>query len=464
MVYAAVAPGFYAERSDPAALLPFGDLLGVTLPEDIVREVFGWKGFYVRTTLGGDNTARPTDLRYPAPEAQEWAPAPARRPNVLVLAIESLRSDIVTPETMPHLHQLVERSWLGARHFSAATNTHLALFSLLSGLSPSSWSAMTQLHRPLFTYELLRRAGYDVTATSSMPPNWFGLERNVLPPELALAPVPEWDPDPDARLVGEFQRYLERERERPFFAFLFFNGSHFPYFVPPGGERFQPSASDSFDVADPGLVAQREALFNRYRNAVYRTDEQLGRVLALLRAKGLEQDTLVVVTGDHGESFWDDGRFTHTSLLSRAQMQVPLVMFLPGRGARRLETLSHHTDVMPTLLDAVGISLSPELYADGRSLLRDPPPRPVLSMQFGAEEPSDYAFIDETAILRFHNRRGSLKPTGGEWIDGRPMDDAAVHQALEQRWGALLGLLHDTTRWLPGTTRGSRPLATPSPP
>jgi membrane-anchored protein YejM (alkaline phosphatase superfamily) len=447
-VSAAAAVGVYTERSDPATLFPLASWVTFQFPADAVEAVLGWKGAYGRdAAVDREAQPRPSTFRYPAPELDAWRPPEgAPRYNILLVGIESLRPEQVDPETMPHLAALARRSWWAEQHYSSSNCTHLGLFSLLSGLSPRAWGPMTDARRPPVPYALLERAGYRVTATSSVAPTWFGLDRHVLRRELALGG--HWGfPNQDRGMVDEAKQFLV-SRPEPFFAFFFFNGTHFPYEVPADGEVFRPSAGADVALSDPGLVERRTELLNRYRNALHRVDALLGELLARLRESGLEERTIIAVTGDHGESFWEDGRFSHTSLLSRAQLHVPLVLSIPGQAPRRLEQLTHHVDVMPTLLDAAGMSPPPSQYSDGVSLLREPGNPRALSMQYDREEPSEYALLSPPLLLRFRLRHGSVRWDGGEWLDGRRSTPEELQRAMESGTGAqLLPALRDANRW-----------------
>src|SRR5262249_17354677 len=221
-------------------------------------------------------------------------------------------------------------------------------------------------------------------------------------------------PDPDRQAVTDLVGYIRRPHRSPFFSFLFLNGTHFPYYVPKGGEVFQPQV-DGIDLQDPNLVRRREGIVNRYRNSLRRIDGLVAEVLEAVR--GLNGDTIVAITGDHGESFWDDGRFSHTSLLSLAQLQVPLILSIPGRGPEHIERVSGHVDVIPTLMDAAGIDLDPATYSDGRSLISSVTDH-ALAAQFSLGYPQEFALIRSQSLVRFRLENGRLRMLGVETRDG----------------------------------------------
>jgi arylsulfatase A-like enzyme len=104
-----------------------------------------------------------------------------------------------------------------------------------------------------------------------------------------------------------------------------------------------------------------------YDGEIRFTDLHIGRLLDELRAKGLYDKTVVVVTGDHGEGFGEHNVRLHGYHLYAAQTKVPLIIRVPGLAPRRAQTPAGHVDIMPTLVDLAGGAASPEMM--GRSLV-----------------------------------------------------------------------------------------------
>ena len=116
-------------------------------------------------------------------------------------------------------------------------------------------------------------------------------------------------------------------------------------------------------------------------------DAQLGRVLRALDESGLAQNTVILVTSDHGEAFGEHGMIRHGFEVWEALVRVPLVLHVPGVPARRIEARRSGIDVAPTILQTFGIEPpSGEDFIRGESLLEDalaplgaePDERPVL--------------------------------------------------------------------------------------
>jgi arylsulfatase A-like enzyme len=123
-----------------------------------------------------------------------------------------------------------------------------------------------------------------------------------------------------------------------------------------------------WESVTPGDAADRRTLSRLYDAAIRTMDERtLAPLLDRLEARGLADDTLVVLTSDHGEAFGEHGVFLHDDLYAET-LRVPLVLRLPGRvpAGRRVAERVGLLDVMPTVLELLGVPAPPGLQ--GRSL------------------------------------------------------------------------------------------------
>jgi arylsulfatase A-like enzyme len=115
-------------------------------------------------------------------------------------------------------------------------------------------------------------------------------------------------------------------------------------------------------------------LRDAYDGDVRMADEYFGRILDALAARGVLERSVVVLTSDHGEEFLEHGGVAHGQTLYVESLHVPLLVRLPGgrAGGRSVDRLAQHVDVVPTVLDALGLPPRPEL--SGSSLLRNAGP------------------------------------------------------------------------------------------
>jgi arylsulfatase A-like enzyme/Tfp pilus assembly protein PilF len=149
------------------------------------------------------------------------------------------------------------------------------------------------------------------------------------------------------RTVAAAQAWLEKVHGRRFFAFLHLYEPHFPYVPPePFADRFR---------AEP------------YHGEVAAADAALAPLLSPILAAGSAARTLVVLTSDHGESLGEHGEETHGIFAYESTLHVPLIVYGPGLGPRVVGTPVRHIDVVPTVLDALGLEIPKDL--PGRSLL-----------------------------------------------------------------------------------------------
>jgi arylsulfatase A-like enzyme len=155
----------------------------------------------------------------------------------------------------------------------------------------------------------------------------------------------------DAEVTDAALAWLAQEREQPFFLWVHYFGPH---------------EKPDWRVAEERRERRRIGM---YDPDTVTTDRALGRLLDGLDASGLGEDTLVVFHADHGESLGENGLIGHGQLLNDASMRIPLIMRYPPAIAPgvRVSQLARNVDILPTVLDVVGIASDREL--SGESLL-----------------------------------------------------------------------------------------------
>ncbi len=318
---------------------------------------YGWadpEAYAKKDSLKVKNSA--ANLNYPLAPVQC---RPTERPlNVLLVVIDSWRADMLSSQVSPNIYDFAGKSSRYESHFSGSNSTRAGIFSLFYGLPGHYWKAMKDSQTPpVLVRELLRQDyQFGVFAAARLDNPRFN--QTVFQPlrELRLNTPGKKTYERDANLTGDWKRWFEGERDesKPFFGFLFYDSPHGFSFPPDYKKPFEPSwenvnqmlLNDDFD-ATPFL--------NRYKNAVHYTDSLVGEVLAHLEAQGHLEDTVVIVTGDHGEEFNDNGKgfWGHNGNFSPVQVQVPMVVHWPGRAVQSYAHITSHYDVAPTLLSNV---------------------------------------------------------------------------------------------------------------
>jgi len=334
-----------------------------------------------------------------APEAQ-----PERPPNIVLIVIDTLRADHLSHygydrPTARGLDDFAATASLFTDCTSPAPWTVPSVASIMTGLHP----ARHRLHRLGFTLpedlltvaEALQDGGWQTAAISFNPAvrPAFDFDQGF---DLFEDHRGKFGAYPDvAKMVRLVDAWLSERPSQPFFLYLQPMNVHGPYKVPeearsvllgyPPGRQFryfrEPMRSimrkgrlDLREQVDPAYV---ESLVDQYDTAVRYTTDQVAEILSLLSSKGLFDNTLIIITADHGEELFDHGGFNHGTSMHSELLHVPLYVKMPGqRNASHISSPVSLLDLFPTILDAAGLRLLHE--GDGRSLL------PVLDDPFSA--------------------------------------------------------------------------------
>lgn len=233
---------------------------------------------------------------------------------------------------------------------------------------------------------------------------------------------------------------LERYRERPFFLAVGFYRPHTPYVAPKG--YFEPYAVDA--IALPKLSPddqsrrpaaaylsakkeqetmtdrQRREAIQAYHASITFMDAQVGRVLSALERLGLADNTVVVMTSDHGYHMYEHGLWQKSSLWENSA-RVPLIIAAPGAhgNGKSTSSLAELVDLYPTLADLCG--LKPPAYLDGVSQ------RPVLDDPSRSVKDVAFTQVSHNKVPGYSVRTGRWRFT--LWADGRQGEQLYDHEA-----------------------------------
>ena len=324
----------------------------------------------------------------PRMSALAWPLEPLRcqshqRPNILMVVLESLRADALDATVMPNTWALAQDSRVYAHHYSTGNATRFGLFGLLYGLPGGYWQPMLAEQRGSLLFDVMQQQGYALHVYGSAPLYSPEFDRTAFagirdrirtaPSRLGVAARDQWVID----ALGE--QIAGSDRTTPWFGFAFLDGTHAPYHLPP---EYPPLATPmAADIDFLALDADHDATpeRNRYRTAVHRADGLVGALLQTLRRQGLDENTIVLVTGDHGEEFNDLGLnyWGHNGNFSDYQLQVPFVLRWPGQAPGTQSRMSSHEDWVPTLMrHALGCENALQAFSTGQDLLAPAPAGP----------------------------------------------------------------------------------------
>jgi glucan phosphoethanolaminetransferase (alkaline phosphatase superfamily) len=308
-------------------------------------------------------------------------PAPPRQRNVLLVLTESVRAQSVCVEHSddcrwtPFSNAAVpDRMPLGQMRALDST-TAISLSVLWSGCSPDESRAT--LHSAPLLWEYAHAAGLDTAYWTSQnllfgnAGEWLRglpLTRSVNATQLDAEAELDTGAD-DGKLVDRALVEMGELRE-PFVGVVHLSNTHFPYAIDEKDTPFLPQS----EATGPGYEAQ---ILNRYRDAIWLQDKAVGRFLTDLRKTPMGARTVVVFLSDHGEQMREKGAVGHTGTLFEQEIRVPAWVDAPKGTLTADEERSLHglsraplttLDVLPTLLDLMGVLDDPAIASFRRSM------------------------------------------------------------------------------------------------
>ncbi|MEZ5312525.1 MAG: sulfatase [Thermoanaerobaculia bacterium] len=311
--------------------------------------------------------------------------------GIVILVVDTLRSDFVGaygarwPAT-PQIDRLASEGVLFEHAFAQGSWTRPSVPSILTGLYPSEHHLVDFVSsQSKSTVQGAVLSDEADTLAESMQA--AGYRTALAGFQFQLSPRFHLNQGFDAyasNLKGgavAIQRHwldwLDRDPKRPFFSYLHYLDLHWPY-CPPGRifGRFDPEPSEMDVCRDAkGLKrrlesgelvpdeAGRRALSARYAETLAAVDEQIGQLFDELRRRGVWDETLIIVTADHGQELGDHGGYDHGTSLYDELLHVPLVWKLPRSWnvppGQRVAELVELRSIDPTLREVVHRPLPP---------------------------------------------------------------------------------------------------------
>jgi glucan phosphoethanolaminetransferase (alkaline phosphatase superfamily) len=306
------------------------------------------------------------------------------RRSLLFVVTESVRAidacSVPTSEceTTPFTNELLPSRFGFSQMRALDSTTAVSLAVLWSGLAPTA--SREALHSAPLIWEYAHAAGFDTAYWTSQnlffanAGTWLEgvpLSRSVSATDLAADPTYEIGAD-DSKLVDVVLRDLPR-MHTPFVGVVHMSNTHFPYLIDERDAPFQPQ-SRAFGRGDAAKVR------NRYRDAVHRQDALVARLVQGLRATPGGDGVVVAFVSDHGEQIRERGALGHTWGVYDEEVRVPFWIDAPERAlsskqAAQLKALQDapltQLDVLPTLLDLMGLWNAPEIAPMRREMPGD---------------------------------------------------------------------------------------------
>ena len=365
------------------------------------------------------------DFRYPLKPMQCHA---VHSPlNLMVVISDGLRFDMLNPTVMPFWSQLSEKGLVFKQHYSTGNATRFGVFGLLSGLHGQYWfDAVANETTSVLFSELLRRHyrfGFFANARLTSPE----FDRAVFYD--LRTEIPDKTPgktviDREYEITRQAKEFIENAGSDPFFSLVFFDAPH-AYVYPPEDTRFEP-ALDSLNYLELDNETDPIPFKNRYQNSIAFNDRLTAEIFQSLERNGQLDNTIVVLTGDHGQEMNETrtNSWGHNSNFSKYQIQVPMLIHWPGESPAEFDHMSSHVDLVPTLMQHwLGCENDIGDYSNGRSLFDSSPRDFILTKNW-----NNHAIVGQDFTRVF-------TPYGNDVYrsdDYKQMDDAVTLDSSQQ--------------------------------
>jgi arylsulfatase A-like enzyme len=425
------------------------------------------------------------------PKPRVARPAGPKPPNIVLIVIDTLRRDHLgcygySKDTTPNIDKLAAQGLRADEMIATCSWTIPSLMSIFTSLPPSLHQATYKTHFGAGITTLadeLHGHGYQTAGFASNPfaktGNGFALGFDVytdfdglinsdtdgllnVPGTSKLPAI--WEMRSSPLVTQLASKWLDgRNTADPFFLFALYFDAHADYVPqPPYDKMFDPDYSGTAKgkllsmpnpKADDRDRAHIQAL---YDGEVRYTDEFVGKLIQKIDSLGLSKDTIVVVTSDHGEEFWDHGHTLHGPTLYDEVLRVPFILSWPGHvnAGTVLNGQISTMNIMPTMLDAAGARIP--VQAQSPSLLNAFLGKSPLEPQFVIAE-TDYEGVNRRAVrtssqkLIFDLEAGTRQvfdltsdPREKQNLDANPTASAAELKATFDAWDKSIQSLRST--------------------
>ncbi len=375
-----------------------------------------------------------------------------QRPNVIIISIDTLRKDHLSCYgyegcKTPNIDEFAEKSVVFENCIAPSPHTVPSMASLLTGVYPTvhgcRFLPKTPINEDLKTLsQILKLYGYHTEFYTSnlilsitygfsrgfdyyeyfsftgdlrylLPQTVHELVEDVLifigfEDQEEYADTTGWLRDKVAGRLEELGRYA------PFFLWFHFLNPHGPYFpprnfIPADGDEQMRIDSIKYELKGDGYPkSEKGDIVKLYDGEIQYVDHALGELLQVMEEEGFFENTIVVLTADHGEEFWEHNARGHGHCLYPEVIRIPLMIYLPpplGSVCGRIYDYVSLVDIAPTILEILGLPEGGGM--EGRSILK--------LMESCESGPDD----DNTGVSDFALFSENIQyPFRGEGLDG----------------------------------------------
>lgn len=339
-----------------------------------------------------------------------------KKPNIYIFIIESLREDFITEKISPSIYNFKKENISFDLSLANSNNTHCSWYSIFYSQYPLYWVEFKKnlWEKGSIPLNILKKEGYKIHLLTSsglhyykMDDLLFGKNRTLLDSSYINDRRKLIQPYKSDEIA--INKVIENDESQGNVFLIFLESTHFNYSWPPDFQiKFKP-ISENISYITYTTKQEINAIKNRYRNSLNYLDSLFEKFVSNLKKKNLYDDSIIVITGDHGEEFFEKGHLFHASHLSHVQTNTPIYYKL-GKNERKIPkenlTLTSQVDIFSTILDYISLGKIDHLF-DGESIFRKNKFPWVISTRYnGSRSPNEFFIHDGTnkIVLKFKNR------------------------------------------------------------
>lgn len=294
----------------------------------------------------------------------------SKKYNIIYLVVDSMRYDMLDKDIMPYTWEFSKNAIVFKNHYSGGNATRFGIFSMFYGIYGNYWFKMVGERRSPLFIDVLKRLNYNTgifaTAKLTFPEFTNTCFVNISKNDIYDEPEGKTLYEKDSNLCNKVIEYINSKKNKGyFFVFAFFDSTHGAYDYPQELEKFKPSYGVNLLKLNKENI---KSLFNKYKNSVYFEDHLIAKIIESLKNNSLLKNTIIIITGDHGEPFMERGYYGHNHSFSKEEVSVPLVFYHPDLKPSVVNYRTSHLDLVPTLMKMLGVENEPSDYSHGFGL------------------------------------------------------------------------------------------------
>lgn len=341
--------------------------------------------------------------------------------NLLFILLDSWRYDCFNEDNMPYTYAFSQSGITFNNHYSSSNSTRGGVFGLFYGIPPLYWQVALNTSIPSIFTTVAKERGYAVNAFASATLLKPEFNRTVFSTveNLRISSDGANAVERDLDAIKDFKLFAKNSKDnnKNFFSFIFLDNVHSSSY-PKDFKAPYKSDKESINYLDINKDTY-DSYFNIYKNAVAYADRQIEDIISFLNNENLLENTIVVISSDHGEEFYDNSLkygseefYGHNSNFTDVQVKVPLIIYDPRMTSRAGEVVNFNSinyDFSATFIpDIFGVQNDISDYSVGKNLYNLNKDRPYFVLGSYLEnaivEKDRIVLIDKLGILHFKDK------------------------------------------------------------